>query len=100
MAFSALVLVGGCATGQKTSSEPTPGAVDLNSGVWESLKAVRHLTPSFDLPTLLEELRTLCRGERGPAALSKHGVKELIAQIEPDFARTHIESEKSLDQRV
>ena len=41
-----------------------------------SLKAVRHLTPSFDLPTLLEELRALCRGERGAAALSKGGVKE------------------------
>jgi FlaA1/EpsC-like NDP-sugar epimerase len=64
-----------------------------------SLKAVRHLTPSFDLPTLVDELRALSRGERG-SVLSKRGVKELIAQIEPAFARTHIESEKSLDQRV
>lgn len=65
-----------------------------------SLKAVRHLKPAFDLPTLVEELQALCRGERGAAPLSKGGVKELIARIEPAFARTHIESEKSLDQRV
>jgi FlaA1/EpsC-like NDP-sugar epimerase len=65
-----------------------------------SLKAVRHLTPSFDLPTLIDELRALSRGERGQASLSKRGVKEVIAQIEPAFALTHIESDKSLDQRV
>ena len=65
-----------------------------------SLKAVRHLTPAFDLPTLVDDLRALCRGERGATGLSKGGVKELIARIEPAFARTHIESEKSLDQRV
>lgn len=32
LALAALTLVGGCATGQKTSKEPTPEAVDLNSG--------------------------------------------------------------------
>ena len=69
-------------------------------GSLASLKAVRHLTPAFDLPTLVEELQALCRGGRSAASLSKGGVKELIARIEPAFARTHIESEKSLDQRV
>ena len=32
MALAGLALVGACATGQKTVSEPPPGAVDLNSG--------------------------------------------------------------------
>lgn len=38
MALAALALAGACATGQKTSSEPTPGAVDLNSGTRTSDK--------------------------------------------------------------
>ena len=32
MALAGLALVAGCATGQRTASEPPPGAVDLNSG--------------------------------------------------------------------
>jgi hypothetical protein len=38
MALTALALAAGCATGQKTSSEPTPAAVDLNSGTRTSDK--------------------------------------------------------------
>lgn len=38
IALAGLILVGGCATGQKTSSEPTPTAVDLNSGTRSSDK--------------------------------------------------------------
>lgn len=75
------------------------GESAINTGL-TSLKAVRHLAPAFDLQTLLEQLRELCHGQRGAGALSKHGVKELIARIEPAFAVTHIESERSLDQRV
>ena len=38
IALAGLALVSGCATGQKTSSEPTPAVVDLNSGTRTSDK--------------------------------------------------------------
>jgi hypothetical protein len=38
LAVAVLALAGGCATGQKTSREPTPEAVDLNSGTRTSDK--------------------------------------------------------------
>ena len=38
LAVAAIALAGGCATGQKTSREPTPEAVDLNSGTRTSDK--------------------------------------------------------------
>lgn len=38
MAVAVLAIAGGCATGQKTSKEPTPEAVDLNSGTRRSDK--------------------------------------------------------------
>lgn len=65
-----------------------------------SLKGVRHLTPGFDLPELIEELRAACRGERLNGALSKLDVKGILARIEPEFAVTHVESDMHLDQRV
>lgn len=65
-----------------------------------SLKGVRHLKPAFDLAALIGELREVCRGGRGGATLSKIGIKEIIARIEPEFAMTHVESTMHLDQRV
>lgn len=65
-----------------------------------SLRAVPHLKPAFDLDELLDDLRAIVRGDARGGNLTKYGVKDLIARIEPEFARTHIESDKSLDQRV
>ncbi|MEX0955318.1 MAG: polysaccharide biosynthesis protein [Rhizobiaceae bacterium] len=63
-----------------------------------SLRAVRHAPPQADMGPLLEKLTELRDGVAD--GVDKLMIKELIASIEPDFARTHIESEKSLDQRA
>lgn len=70
-----------------------------------SLNAIRYHPVNGKLITeMLEEVEALLRPTHPDAvigkALNKSTFKKLIAKIEPEFARSHVEREKNLDERA
>ncbi len=66
-----------------------------------SLQRVPYLPPqdTTSFPALMADLKRIMAGT-GAAPLSIERLKTLIASVEESFARTHVVSTKSLDQRV
>ena len=87
--------------GEKPYEEFVGAKESLHETRFAALHRVPYLPPSdpASFPVLLAALAAILRAD-GVAALSIEGLKAEISKVEADFARSHVVSSKSLDQRI
>jgi FlaA1/EpsC-like NDP-sugar epimerase len=99
----ALLLTPPDTSGEKPYEEFVAAGESVVGFGLEALSAVKHRpAESGDLNALLAELDRLCGidGAARSGEIAKDMLKHLIGKVEPEFLRTHIDSQHNLDQRA
>lgn len=87
--------------GEKPYEEFVGANESLHSTRFAALRRVPYLAPAdpASFPALLDRLETLM-GSEPDQPLGISDLKQAISSVEEAFARTHVVSDKSLDQRI